>query len=143
MTTYGTSDLRNLQIPTLVQAATAPELQELMMAALAAIALAGSGDVIGVDLAGAGDGHTFVGEINVSNSPLGTFYEPDVMRVGCYLAGTAEELALARIPVLAAMVAEPPPDPGQELVFIDEMVVGAAKGTQFMGMLIAEWTGGD
>ena len=142
MTTYGTSLVSTLLTPVFVQAATAPELQALMTAALAQIASDDDGNVIGVNLAGAGDGHTFVAEINVSSDPLGTGYEASGMRAGCYLAGTAEELAVARIPVLAAMAAETPPSEGDELTFLDEMVVGAAKGTQFMGMIIAQWIRG-
>jgi hypothetical protein len=142
MTTYGTSLVSTLLVPAFVQAATAPELQALMTAALAQIASDDDGNVIGVNLAGAGDGHTFVAEINVSSAPLGTSYEASDMRASCYLAGTAEELAVARVPVLAAMAAETPPRDGASLTFVDEMVVGSSKGTQFMGMIIGQWTGG-
>jgi len=140
MTTYNTTSLlSDLISPVFVQAATAPEMQALMTAALAAIALAAEGNVIGITLAGAGDGHTFVTEIEISSNSI--VYEADRLRVGCYLAGTGEDLAVARAPVLAALLTEAPPFQGAELNLLDEMVVGSAKGTQFMGMIVGLWTG--
>ncbi len=142
MTTYNNASLlSDLIAPSFVQAATAPEMQSLMTAALAAIATAGEGNVIGITLAGAGDGHTFVTNIQVSGNSQ--FYEADSLRIGCYLAGTGEDLAVARAPVLAAMLAEAPPFQGAVQDLIDEMVVGSSKGTQFMGMIVTLWTGGE
>lgn len=142
MTTYNNASLlSDLISPSFVQAATAPEMQSLMTAALAAIADAGAGNVIGITLAGAGDGHTFVTDIQVSSES--SFYEASNLRVGCYLAGTAEELAVARTSVLAALLAETPPFGGAVLDLIDEMLVGSSKGTQFMGMIVAFWTPGE
>ncbi len=142
MTTFGSAPLSSIVATRFVEATEASEMQRLLAAELADIDANVDGNITGVNLAGAGDGYTFVTEIDVSNDPSGTAYEAASMRLGCYSASSAEELARARVPVVAAMLAEAPPVQGQELDIVDEQIVGASKGTRFMGLIVGVWTGG-
>jgi len=139
MTTFGISPLSSNDATRFVEASDASELQRLLAAELVDIGDNVDGDIVAVNLAGAGDGYTFITEFVVSNDPTGTSYDPAEMRLACYRASSAEELARARVPVVAALLAEDPPIEGQELSLVDEQLVGASKGTAFMGLLIGVW----
>ncbi len=82
--------------------------------------------VSSITLAGAGDGHTFVvviesaGEADVNGGFLNC-------ATRFYIAADAEELAVARSALSAGIAGNP---------IADEQLVGASKGTQFMGMVV-------
>lgn len=140
MTTFAQSILSDVLPTTFVEAAEAAVMTELVTAAIATIADAEEGNIIGVTLAGGGDGHTFVTAIDVSSDPIGPdAIEPTTARVGYYLASSEEELPQARAATVAVLLAEPPPGEGQTLVMLDEQLAGAAKGTRFMGLILANW----
>ncbi len=140
MTAFATSVLSDVLPTVFVEAAEASVMTARMTAAIAEIADAAEGNIIGIDLAGGGDGHTFVASIDVSSDPIGTgLLEAESTRIGCYLASSEEELPVARSAAVAVLLAETAPVEGETLVMIDEQLVGASKGTRFMGMIIAEW----
>jgi len=142
MTTFGFAPLSSVIATRFIQASEAPVMQALAAEMLADLAANVNGNIIGATLAGAGDGYTFVTTVDVSNSPGGPSYEASEARFAYYLAATAEELAVARIPVLAALRAETPPFQGAILNLIDDQLVGSSKGTHFMGLIVAVWMGG-
>jgi hypothetical protein len=87
--------------------------------------------VSNMELAGGGDGHTFVVSITaapfVGGGPGGLL--PGEIRAACFLASEAEAIVLARAAAIAAMPAPP-------VTIIDELLAGASKGTRFMGLFI-------
>ncbi len=136
MTTFGLAPLSSIIDTRFVEATEASVLQQLLTAELVDI---GDVQITTVNLSGAGDGYTFVTEINVSSNPIGRAYESQLMLFGCYSASSAEELARARTAVVAAMLATTPPEQGDILELVDSQLVGASKGTRFMGLLIGVW----
>ena len=130
------------QITTIfVQSADPDDLEARVNAALAGVD--GINDVVtSIVLAGAGDGHTFVVEIDtapatatVGGLPAGLESGVPVALVRCFLAGDAEGLETAKtaagIPasVVSGQVTIP-------YALVDEELAGGAKGTQFMGMSV-------
>jgi hypothetical protein len=126
-----------------IESADPVDLETRVNAALAAMDPEAS-VVTNITLAGAGDGHTFVVLIE-SISPVGTpnglvagsFGGVASSLVRCYLGGSDEELAKARL-----RAGVPPPivtgDPPLTVpyVLVDEQVAGGAKGQRFMGLEI-------
>jgi len=106
-----------------VQSSDPEDLQERVNAAIGALV---ERSVIGLDLAGAGDGYTFVVLIQHAAS-IASGSPPTSLTVRCYLAGEAEALMVARA---ATSV------PTAPLKLVDEQCEGAAKGTRFMGMSV-------
>jgi hypothetical protein len=140
MTQYATYPIDSSTI-TIVQAAEADVLAAAVNAQLQALA----DEVMSLNLAGGGDGHTFAAEIVQSGNSVDPILPVDVegenALVGCYLASNAETLEIARAKTVAAMIAStPPPGYMEPLVVVDEQVAGAAKGTRFMGLIVGVWT---
>lgn len=125
--------------PHFVEAAEASVMSAGISAAQAQIVTTDQELIVGVTLSGGGDGHTFVAELIGSDTATGGTELDELARFGCYLAASQEELAVARAAALAVLAAESPPSQGQVLMIIDEQVAGAAKGTRFMGLIIAQW----
>jgi hypothetical protein len=92
--------------------------------------------VSSIDLAGGGDGHTFVVTITASPVVSGGFggFLPATITVACYLASEAEAIAAARAATFARFFG----DGFSQL--LDEDLEGASKGTRFMGIMV---TGAD
>jgi len=109
-----------------VESAEADDLEDLVNAELAAIFAASPARAVsGMSLAGGGDGHTFVVEIESAQaSAVVGGITASGARVRCYLAGENEALAIVRAAI-------PITD-----VIVDEQVAGAAKGTRFMGLVL-------
>jgi len=107
----------------IVQSADADDLTALTNAAIAA--LPAGYVVVGITLAGAGDGATFTVTIEAGATAdvVGGF--TGMPSVACFMASEAEALLLARL--------QAGPTGG---AFADTQVVGASKGTRFMGMVV-------
>jgi hypothetical protein len=127
-----------------VQSADPTDLQNLVNAAL--LAINGLLSVItNITLAGGGDGHTFVVLIesalfaDAQGALAATIFGVPGTQVRCYLAGTGEDLEVAR-----TAAGTPPPIPASPplipfpipYVLSDEQVAGSSKGTRFMGMTV-------
>lgn len=127
-----------------VQSADPTDLQNLVNAAL--LAINGLLSVItNITLAGGGDGHTFVVLIesalfaDAQGGLAATIFGAPGAQVRCYLAGTGEDLEVARtaagtpppIPAVPPLIPFPIP-----YVLSDEQVAGSSKGTRFMGMTV-------
>jgi hypothetical protein len=108
----------------IVQSAEPGDLQDRTNAAISS--LPAGYIVVGLTLAGAGDGHTFTVtvEAGLAQDATGGFLSPPA--VTCFLASEAEALLLARQPA----------GPQVGGVFADTQVAGASKGTRFMGMVV-------
>jgi hypothetical protein len=109
-----------------VESALPDDLENLVNIELANIFAASPARAVsGISLAGGGDGHTFVVEIE---SARATAVDGGITasgaRVRCYMAAENEALAIARSSI-------PISD-----VIVDEQVAGAAKGTRFMGIIL-------
>jgi hypothetical protein len=119
-----------------VQSAEAEDLQSLVNAAL----LATAGIVTSITLAGGGDGHTFVVQIESAPAPDVIGGVPTLSgatQVRCYLAGTGSDLALAKASAgVPAPIPPDPPDPAIPFVLAGEEVAGSSKGTRLMGMSV-------
>src|SRR3972149_3980692 len=106
-----------------VQSAEAADMQQKVDLLLAEFVDA---DVTSFELAGAGDGHTFIARFGfASTNPPTSIFEA---RAFFYMAADKQHLALARASVL--------PSVG---TIVDEPFAGASKGTRFMGAIL---TGG-
>lgn len=129
MTTFAVASLDTLITRVFVQSADPVDLQNRVNAALATLnADPNALLVIAMNLAGAGDGHTFVVEILATtpvNVASGTPFDPAAATVRCYMAADAFELAVQRGRVLPLTTA-----------IADEQLAGAAQGTRFMGMIV-------
>jgi hypothetical protein len=120
-----------------IQTAEAPE----MASRLNSILTVDEDEIVSLALAGGGDGHTFVVSVETADGEAGAL-TGELNLIGCYLGASQEELAVAKAAMMTAMSATTPPNPGDTLSIIDEQLAGAAKGTRFMGLLVAEWVGG-
>lgn len=111
-------------ITRVVQSAEPDDLSARANAAIAA--LPAGYVVVGLTLAGAGDGATFTVtvEAGLAQDVVGGFTDPPV--VTCFLASEAGALLLARQPA----------GPQVGGVFADTQLAGASKGTRFMGMVV-------
>lgn len=143
MTQFGIALLSDVNVATYDEGSTAPALQSLLDARLAQLDDLESGNVVAITLAGSGDGNAFSVGIDCSSEPIGTSYEPGSMRLGFFQASSAEELLVAKIPVVERMLLEEPPVDDQVLQQVDDQLVGSAKGNQFMGMLVCVWVDGE
>jgi len=133
MTRYVTSDLILADTPTIfIQTADAVEMAARLNAILQADTLVAS-----LALAGAGDGHTFVVSVETTETATGPLGDDSV--IGCYLGASEQALGVAKQAMVTELLALTPPSPGQVLSIIDEQIAGSAKGTVFMGMLVATW----
>jgi hypothetical protein len=126
MSRYGSvtiSDPTSL-VTRVVQSAEPGDLQDRANAAIAS--LPAGYVVVGLTLAGAGDGHTFTVtiEAGLAQEVTGGFAEPPI--VTCFLASEAEAMLLARQPA----------GPVIGGIFADTQVAGASKGTRFMGLVV-------
>jgi hypothetical protein len=110
-------------ISRVVQSAEPDDLAAKTNAAIAA--LPAGYTVVGITLAGAGDGSTFTVtvEAGANANVSGGFSAPP--SVTCFLASDAEALLIARL--------QASPSSG---VFADTQVAGASKGTRFMGLVV-------
>ncbi len=139
MTQYAVAELSDVT-NSFIQAAEPDELASRLNAVLQDTL--GGNVVLSLELAGGGDGHTFVVGVERSTTPgLGTPLDDDNL-IGCYLAASESELAVAKDACVAAMLALTPPVEGQTLEVVDDQLAGAAKGTRFMGMIVAIYHGG-
>ena len=94
---------------------------------------------VALNLAGAGDGHTFVVEIIEAPPPiltpvggLGLLFAI-TPRVVCYMASSREELPVQRAAALARA--------GLAIATLeDEQVAGSEQGQRFMGMILGTYT---
>lgn len=128
MTTFAIVSNDSLAIHSYVQSAEPRDLARRITAAFVALnALPGNVLITSVNLAGAGDGHTFVVEIVAAEAVnvIGVGLDPGAIEAFCYMAADAFELALARSRVLDTT------DP-----IGDEQIAGAAQGTRFMGLVL-------
>jgi hypothetical protein len=139
MTQYATAELSDVT-NSFIQAAEASELAARLNAVLQDTG--GGSAVLSLHLAGGGDGHTFVVAIERSESVTGGTALTDENLIGCYLAASESELAVAKDACVAAMLALPPPSGGETLAVVDDQIAGASKGTRFMGMIVAIYHGG-
>jgi len=115
----------NSLISRVVQSAMPTDLAARVNAAIAA--LPAGYVVVGLTLAGAGQGHTFTVEIEAGLlADVSGGFQAAAPQVTCFLASEAEALLLARIQASPAI--------GQ--VFADTQVAGASDGTRFMGMVV-------
>ncbi len=148
MTTFGTivpdfDEPAEQPVVLFIESADPVDLQDKVNAAIGALDTETS-VLTNITLAGAGDGHTFVVLVEVSDPSLTTSGLPAGTQLGtvptqvrCDLGGSDEELVKARLgvgvppPVVAG---EPPLTIPYALV--DEQVSGGAKGQRFMGMEI-------
>jgi hypothetical protein len=107
----------------IVQSAEPNDLASRVNAAIAA--LPGGYVVVGITLAGGGDGHTFTVtmEAGAAADVTGGFTAPPA--VACFLASEAEAMQIARA------AAGPTSGP-----FADTQVAGSSKGTRFMGLVV-------
>jgi hypothetical protein len=139
MSRYGTIVNGFTAVVDFVQAADVLDMSRLATKALAAIPSANL--ITAIDLAGAGDGHTFVLMIEHAQATAGA---PAVQNVVgglvaedtdllFYLAGTAEALGVARS--LQGLIASGQPAPMTATIF-DELISGASQGTRVMGCIV-------
>jgi hypothetical protein len=124
----------------IVQSAEPTDLAARVNAALQSLSteLGPTGRVLGIEIAGAGDGHTFIVEIAAqvaaTFNPIvlaaGAYaFAPSVVQAVCYMAADAGELRIARDRAIAAG--------GVALSFVlTEEIAGASKGTRFMGLIL-------
>jgi len=124
-----------------VQSADPTDLQNLVNAALLAVVFPSA--ITNITLAGGGDGHTFV--VLIESAPLGaaqgglpgSVFGFAGAQVRCYLAGTGEDLEVAKAASgLPAPIPAFPPNGPIPYVLSDEQVAGSSKGTRFMGMTV-------
>ena len=112
-----------------VQGATPEDLQAKIAAAIAAYDPGGEQTVLAsFDLAGGGDGHTFVARLALATSTISASEFPGAVAVPvvlCYMAADAVELPKHR-PTAAVDAAR----------IYDEPVAGASKGTRFMAAIV-------
>ena len=134
MTTFGTIAAGAPSSTVFVESAQADDLQTRVNAALIAIfAEEEPQAVAAITLAGGGDGHTFVVVIesaaatDVDGGFLALGEGPGVLVV-CYLASESEALEIARESLATELA---------EVAIADEQLAGGAKGTRFMGMVVA------
>lgn len=125
------------------QGATPEALQSAVMAALAKFDPS-TQVVTSIELAGGGDGHTFVVLVEGANAAdvVGGLTPSTagipVLSVVCYLGATAEDLLVARsAAAVPAPITNPAPPPSPlSYALIDEQLAGSSKGTRFMGMSV-------
>jgi hypothetical protein len=126
MSNYGAVKINSAAslITKVVQSAEAPDLQDKVTAAIAAIPATHA--VIGITLAGAGDGHTFTVTIEAGKITdlISGGFTAAPPTVSCYLASDAEQLAIVE--------ATATPTSG---IVSDVQVAGSSKGTRFMGLI--------
>lgn len=124
------------------ESASPEDLENLVNAALAKIAIEGAGPqgipyVTAMTLAGGGDGHTFIVNITAFKGPIGQVengvLSAMVARVTCYMAATSEELLKAEVVARRRLFAVLT---GPNATFLDSQLAGASQGTHFMGMLV-------
>ena len=124
-----------------VQSADPTDLQNLVNAALLAVVFPSA--ITNITLAGGGDGHTFV--VLIESAPPGaaqgglpgSVFGFAGAQVRCYLAGTGEDLEVAKAASgLPAPIPAFPPNGPIPYVLSDEQVAGSSKGTRFMGMTV-------
>jgi hypothetical protein len=108
--------------------------------------------IAALDLAGGGDGHTFVVQITFTTNLANTLYSlvygtppstlldqggnpPQPFHAGAYLASEEEALAIAQQATYDRLRALDPA-PGKRFTVFGNAFAGAAKGTRFMGVVI-------
>ena len=130
MTTFGNVAPSNTAA-VFVESASPDDLASRANAAIATIAAQPNNRrITEINLAGAGDGYTFVIEIvsatlaNVSGGLI-----PSTTQIGCYLAAQQDALTATRALAKASF------NVGQ---LVDEQMAGASKGTRIMGALVVD-----
>ena len=107
--------------------------------------------IAALDLAGGGDGHTFVAQITFTTNLANTLYSliygtpsalldqggnpPQPFHAGAYLASEKEALAVAQQATYDRLRALDP-GPNKQFTVFGNSFAGAAKGTRFMGLVI-------
>jgi hypothetical protein len=127
MSRYGSVNTGQPTLTRVVEAAEPEPLALRVNAAVAELALAGATVLTALSLAGAGDGHTFTVTIEAAAPAAVVGGITPFGGVRCYLASSAEALALARQAAALPAVLQP---------FVDSQVSGSSKGARFMGMLV-------
>jgi len=127
MTSFGTlSPAATSAASVFVESALPADLAARATTAIAAIA--NTRLITAINLAGGGDGHTFVVEIEsalIADVTTGGLV-PSSTQVQCYMAAQSEALALARSRVSV---------PSNRSI-LDEQLAGASQGTRFMGLIV-------
>jgi hypothetical protein len=97
-----------------------------------------------IDLAGGGDGHTFVCTMEFADTvavagSTGLVVDPLTLGIFFYMAAQSEALVAARNavrPAIAALFS--PPISATQVDIVQTLVAGASKGTRFMGGLVCQ-----
>jgi hypothetical protein len=107
--------------------------------------------IAAVDLAGGGDGHTFVAQITFTTNNANSLYSlvygtpsvlldqggnpPQPFHAGAYLASNEEALAVAQQAAYDRLRALDPA-PNKRFTVFGNAFAGGAKGTRFMGLVV-------
>jgi hypothetical protein len=95
-------------------------------------------DLADVDLAGGGDGHTFVAILSFTRakfSGLGIAVPPDTVRLGAYMASQRDAIDAAFNLTVTRLVQASTLDP-KNFTAIFQPIRGASQGTRFMGLVV-------
>lgn len=138
--TFGSaSDLSDVDT-VFIQSANPVDMQTQVAAAIAAHPNA-NWVLSHVDLAGGGDGHTFVCTLVFADALIGSGMPPDSTRAFFFMASEASELAVAREtvdPQISALFDAP--ISASSVSLFQTLAAGAAKGTRFMGCVLCTFT---
>jgi len=123
-----------------IESADPADMQARVAAALAA--RSGSQWALAyVDLAGGGDGHTFVCTLGFAGALIGDGTNPETTRAYFFLASEPSALAQARSSVDAQIATLfSAPISASSVALIQTLSAGAAKGTRFMGCTVCTFT---
>jgi hypothetical protein len=121
-------------VPAYVQSSDPVDMQNRLVALITEQATVGN-RVLDISLGGAGDGHSFLGTLNLY-TPAGPV-TPLALDVYCYVAASEAELPAAYANATAEYAARHPNDLA-DWKHIGHTVVGSSAGHRFMGIVIAK-----
>lgn len=129
-----------------VESADPQDMEKRVIQAVAEVAKINEGivddqdkfDLADVDLAGAGDGHTFVATLSFTRakfSALGVSIPADTVQVGAYMASQRDAIDAAFNLTVNRLVQASTEDP-KNFTAVFQPIRGASQGTRFMGLIV-------
>ena len=95
-----------------------------------------------VDLAGGGDGHTFVATVTFVRQKFGALgidLPPDIAKVGAYMASQRDAIDAA-LNLTVNRLVQASTEATKNLIAVFQPIRGASQGTRFMGLVVGAQT---